>query len=189
MDVREPQIDLRGIAKELEVHTLGPTGTNCEAAARHWMAAFGVTEPTVKLHSTLEDAAEVVLADTRRRSVLLGCVVYPDLHNLVFKNLAGMSLLECFVMPTHAMVYAGNGTDSPETAASHPAPVSLIESMGLRIRMANSNAEAALLCASGEVDACITTAVAAERAGLTVIKDFGPVPMGFSIHAPHGLGL
>jgi prephenate dehydratase len=173
--------------KTLEIHTLGPRGTNCEAAARHWLAEQGVSEPQIVLHRTLEEATVVMLADDGRTKALLACVVYPYLHDLVFKNLADMAMLDCFVMPTYPMVLASPGTTTPTTVASHPAPMSLIEGRGLDIHLANSNAEAALRCAAGEVDACITTSVAAERAGLILIQDFGPVPMGFSVHVPQNL--
>ncbi|RCG26205.1 hypothetical protein DQ384_29995 [Sphaerisporangium album] len=172
------------MVEDLELHTLGPTGTNCEAAARHWLRSRGADDTRVELHPTLEDAVTAVLADPDR-SALLACVVYPDLHNIVFGNLDSLALRDCFVMPTHSMVLASRGGEAPRTVASHAAPVSLIDHMDVRIRLVDSNAQAALDCAAGEVDACVTTSVAAEAAGLTVLKDFGPVPMGFSVHAPH----
>lgn len=166
----------------LQIHTLGPTGTNCEAAAQHWLKAQGGVGAVV-LHETLEDAVVQVLSDPRG-SALLGCVVYPRLNEIVFQNLDSLYLYECFVMPTHSMVLAA-ATDRPiSSVVSHPAPVNLLDGRDVRITLANSNTEAAMQCAAGAADACITTIVGAKANGLLVLEDFGPVPMGFSVHLP-----
>ncbi|WP_182875682.1 hypothetical protein [Microbispora sp. H10670] len=196
----------------LRLHTLGPAGTNCEAAARHWLERRGDRSGEIVLHDTLEKALLAVL-EKPGNSVLLGCVVYPRLHEIVFQNIKTMALRECFVIPTHPMVLAGrsdgdivmDASDADGVAAglrisspaadravrvvSHPAPVSLLDGLDVRILAADSNAQAARACARGEADACITTIVAAEANGLDVIKNFGPVLMGYSIHAPHGTAL
>lgn len=166
----------------VHVHTLGPAGTNCEAAAHHWLDQRDVDDHQVTLYSTLEEAADVVTSSPGAH-VLLGCVVYPDLHHLVFRNLGRLSLVDCFVIPTYHMVVAGDMHKRRPTVASHPAPVSLLDEWDPHIVLVDSNVEAALACARGRADACVTTSVAAERAGLPIVKDFGPVPMGFTIHA------
>lgn len=63
------------------LHTLGPTGTNCEAAAHAWFRRQGGVG-RVELHSTLEQAVERMPEDDTH--ALLSCVVYPELHTLVF---------------------------------------------------------------------------------------------------------
>ena len=162
------------------IHTLGPTGTNCEAAARHWFERQGRTGEVV-LHPTLEDAAEVVVEDAA--SALLGCIVYPDLHTLVFSNLDRFVLKDLFVMPTYEMVLASRTGEAPRLVSSHPAPRRLVP-QGVEVRLVNSNAQAALDCAAGRSDACITTGVAARSNDLRIVENYGPVPMGFSIHVP-----
>lgn len=174
--------------RSLRVHTLGPTGTNCEAAAKYYLEQRAYTNGSVVLHETLENAVEDVLVDPAD-SVLLGCVVYPKLNEIVFRNLHSMSLRECFVMPTYRMVLAAPGDGPVHTVLSHPAPVNLLEGRDLDILLVSSNSAAALGCAEGKADACITTSVAAEANGLAILEDFGQVPMGFSIHAPHGTRL
>jgi len=173
----------RGATKSLRVHTLGPTGTNCEAAARHWIEQRGLTDSEVVLHPTLERAVVDVL-DAPESSALLACVVYPLLHEIVFKNLRDLTMRDCFVFPTHHMVYAGRPGATGRTVASHPAPVNLLDGFDVDITLVNSNSEAAATCAGGATDACITTMPAAQRHRLDVRTDFGPVPMGFSVHAP-----
>lgn len=165
------------------VHTLGPGGTNCEAAAGHWITENGHAQAQVRLHSTLEDALVEVLHEPEG-AVLLGCVVYPKLHEIVFQHLDHLTMVDQFIMPTFNMLLASRGQDEMQTAASHPAPKSLLNGRGLTITEATSNSKAAELCSTGAVDACITTLPAAKAYDLTVLEDFGPVPMGFTIHAP-----
>lgn len=166
-------------------HTLGPVGTNCEAAAWHWLRQRGYSGGEVELHSTLEEAVPAVLRSPKS-SILLACIVYPQLNELVFRNLTKMALRECFTMPTHPMVLAAPKVGHIGLVLSHPAPASLLDGREVLIKMANSNSAAAIDCAKGLGDACITTKIAAETNGLLIIEDFGAVPMGFSIHVPYG---
>jgi hypothetical protein len=160
------------------IHTLGPQGTNCEAAARKWFADHGRTGRVV-LHPTLEAAAEHVNRDLGE--AVLGCAVYPELHNFVFLNLHRFQLVDSFVMPTHNMILASRDGSWPATVSSHPAPVGLIPS-GISVRLVSSNAQASLDCLAELSDGCITTAVAAAANGLKLVQDFGPVPMVFTLH-------
>jgi hypothetical protein len=175
------------IDSDIHIHTLGPAGTNCEAAAHYWLDRGNVENHKVTLYPTLEEAVEVVTTEPGAHA-LLGCVVYPDLHHLVFRNLRRLRLVECFVMPTYHMVVAGDMSKPRPTVAAHPAPVNLLDEWDPEVVLVNSNVTAALRCASGETDACVTTSIAAERNGLPVAKDFGPVPMGFTIHANREFG-
>ncbi|MFD9380598.1 bacilysin biosynthesis protein BacA [Streptomyces sp. NPDC059999] len=160
------------------LHTLGPHGTNLEAASHEWFRRRGV-EGTVELHASIESALEAVPDDGRH--ALTACAVYPALHTLVFSNLHRLHMIDSFVMPTHNMVLASSGAQDPATVASHPAPKGLVPEAA-RIREVLSNSQAAIDCAEGLVDGCITTIVAAERHGLRVLRDFGPVPMVFTVH-------
>lgn len=169
------------------IHTLGPKDTNCEKAAHFWLKQKKLTGNVV-LHETLEVAVEKIKKDDN--CILLGCIVYPYLHNIVFKNLNLLKLTDCFVMDTHNMLFASrfNNLNKINKVGSHPAPKDLISEINdlnpnIESILFNSNSESALQCANGAVDACITTLKAAERNKLTVLHDFGPVPMGFSIHS------
>jgi prephenate dehydratase len=166
----------------IQIHTLGPAGTNCEAAAHHWSKDKGLSDASVILHPTLEKAVVDVLS-APETSVLLACVVYPYLHEIVFKNLHDLSMQDCFVMPTHHMVFAGMREKPQRTVASHPAPVNLLDGKSIEFALVNSNSEAAITCATGLTDTCITTLPAARQHGLDILIDFGAVPMGFSVHA------
>ncbi|MCY0928061.1 bacilysin biosynthesis protein BacA [Streptomyces sp. H27-H1] len=160
------------------LHTLGPHGTNLEAASHEWLSRRGI-DGTVELHSSIESALEAVPDDGRH--ALTACAVYPTLHTLVFSNLHRLHMIDSFVMPTHRMVLASSGTPVPATVASHPAPEGLVPEHA-EIREVLSNSQAARDCAEGLVEGCVTTIVAAENNGLRVLRDFGPVPMVFTVH-------
>ncbi len=169
------------IGRIAKIRTLGPQGTNCEAAAKHYVRQMGL-DAEVVLHTTLEEAIGDVVEEPR--SALLGCVVYPDLHNLVFPYLKTMVLADMFLFNTFNMVLATRpGVTGFEQVASHPAPQSLVSDR-YPVILATSNAEAARMCRDGEVDACITTLPASHACGLEIVEDFGEVPMGFTIHVP-----
>lgn len=171
----------------LAIHTLGPKGTNCEKAAYYWLEKNNLNGNII-LHETLEVAVEEIKKD--KNCILLGCIVYPYLHHIVFKNLTLLQLTDCFIMDTHNMLFASrfNDLNKINTVGSHPAPKDLIFDVknlnnNIESFLFNSNSEAALQCANGAVDACITTLKAAESHNLNILHDFGPVPMGFSIHS------
>lgn len=164
------------------IHTLGPTGTNLEMAAYHWFAARG-QEADVRLHRTLESALPELAGDGRE--AVLACAVYPDLHSLVFNHLDRLAMVDSFILPTYDMVFATQA-DAIEVRAvvSHPAPQSLMRlaSPDAVLTLVTSNSEAARQCASGTADGCITTSKAAADHGLTVVRNFGPVPMIYTLH-------
>ena len=171
----------------IHIHTLGPNGTNCERAAREYMLRNGQLGE-IQLHDTLEIALIECLKSTHN-SVLLGCVVYPKLHEIVFENLGVLDMVDCFVMDTYDMVLASSKKSIAQiaTVCSHPAPQHLVkEALGssesVQLTLVNSNSQASRLCANGEFDACISTKEAAVADGLNVLKNFGAVPMGFSVH-------
>jgi|tagenome__1003787_1003787.scaffolds.fasta_scaffold20890665_1 hypothetical protein len=162
------------------IHTLGPTGTNCEAAAVEWFRRNGVAGET-RLYETLEQACAEMPDDPG--AALLGCAVYPDLHLLVFNNLNRFEIVDSFVMPTYDMVLASRAGVSLSVVATHPAPQSLVPDEYRKI-LVTSNSRAAALCADGGADGCITTVQAMKTHGLTLVKNFGPVPMAFTVHQP-----
>ena len=162
------------------LHTLGPQGTNCELAARTWFHQLG-RDGEVILHPTLEEAADAALAEPG--AALLACIAYPELHTLVYTRFHRLVLVDCLIMPTHGMVLAArNAGTTIRSVASHPAPVTLVP-QGADVRLVASNSQAARDCAEGLVDACITTVPAMVEHGLELVRDFGPLSMGFTVHA------
>ncbi|MFK8907076.1 bacilysin biosynthesis protein BacA [Streptomyces sp. YS-3] len=164
------------------LHTLGPTGTNLEAAAHEWLRRQGRDDRgRVTLHATLESAMETVPRDGEH--ALVACAVYPELHTLVFGNLQVCRMVDSFVWPTHEMVLAvaPGAHAEPRTVATHPAPAGLVSPAGRR-RLVTSNAQAAIDCADGRTEGCVTTVVAARAHGLRVLHSFGEVPMVYTVH-------
>ncbi|WP_417510866.1 prephenate dehydratase domain-containing protein [Methylophaga sp.] len=166
------------------IHTLGPVGTNCQLAAREWFQKNQIDDGTVRLYDTLEEA----VLNVKTGEALLACVVYPKLHNLVFENLGEMEFKETFITNTYDMVLAGKDKQirSIVNIASHPAPVDLVRKYNFTITHVSSNSAAAIEVAKGNFDGCITTIEAAKQQGLYILENFGPVPMGFSIHTMKG---
>lgn len=169
----------------MNIFTLGPEGTNCEKAAFYWCLEKQIYNNNVFLYPTLEVALDNLLANGN--GVLLGCIVYPKLHSLVFDNLNTIYLDETFTMQLHDMVISkrrGLEIDQIRTISSHPAPVSLKNKTfsNTGIVKANSNSEAALQCAMGETDACVTTGYSSNMHGLEVVERYSGIQMGFTIH-------
>jgi len=166
------------------IHTLGPSGTNCEKAAQEWREEKGFLDAKIVLHETLE----VALLEAKKEystSVVVGCVVYPELHGIVFNNLNDTALLDMFFSDTYEMVIAENRQQeiNEYSVASHPAPKSLLEKIQLdSIVEATSNVNAAELCSEGKVKACLTTKIGALDRQLDIVESFGVVRMGFSVH-------
>jgi hypothetical protein len=178
------QSSLANARSKIEViHTLGPLGTNLAGAALIWLqrnaAAVSDLDKNVILHSTVEDA--VANMPENDKHGLMTCAVYPLLHDLVFKNIVKLQFIDSFIYPTFSMVLASVSGLRPLKVATHPAPSSLVPKNAETI-FVNSNSQAALDCAAGLVDGCITTAAAATMHELKVVTDFGPVPMVFTLH-------
>lgn len=168
------------LAEVRTLHTLGPADTNCEGAAHFWFDRHH-GRGDVKLYPTLETALEAMPQASGH--ALLACAVYPELHTLVFSNLHRLAMADTFVMPTFEMVLASRDGRAPSVVATHPAPQSLVPA-GMQRVLVNSNAQAAIDCAEGHVDGCITTAKAAAARGLEIVTNHGAVPMVFTIHVP-----
>jgi hypothetical protein len=160
------------------LHTLGPTGTNCERAAVTW-ARYRSLSPTLLLHRSLEDAANEVVGNDG--AALVSAIAYPQLHSLIYSHLRDFQLIDIFIMNTDEMVLAARSASNPAICATHPAPEKLIPAEVARV-YASSNSDAAARCANGEVDGCVTTLCCAKYHNLTLVQNFGKVAMGFAIH-------
>jgi hypothetical protein len=162
------------------IHTLGPAGTNCEAAARHWLSKRAIAG-RVRLHITMDAAAEAMMEDGA--AALLSDVAYRDLHSLIYGNVDQFRLVDIFLMPTDDVVLASATGREPIICSTHPTMQGLIPPRIAR-HYAASSVQAARDCASGITDGCLTTPHAADRAGLKIIRSYRDVVMGFTIHAP-----
>lgn len=165
------------------LHTLGPAGTNCERAAFRWRANR-CPGAWVELHPTLEAAADAVLG--RTDAVLVGVAAYPQLHTLIYSRIERLQILDAFIMDTDEMVLASSSGDLPRVCATHPAPEHLLPP-SIERRYVASNVLAAQDCVSGQADGCVTTLCAARVHGLSVLHNYGCIPMAFTIHGPRSV--
>lgn len=168
------------LAEVRTLHTLGPAGTNCEEAAHFWFHKR-TQRGEVKLYPSLE--AALAAMPQAPGHALLACAVYPQLHTLVFSNLRQLAMADAFVMPTLEMVLASRDGSTPRVVATHPAPQGLVPASMQRV-LVSSNAQAAVECAEGRTDGCITTSKAAASHGLHIVANHGAVPMTFTLHLP-----
>ena len=166
------------------LHTLGPSGTNCHAAAEAWFRRQD-RDPDVRLHTTFEDATLRVRGEPN--TALMACAAYPLLHSIVFENLEWLDMYDTILLPTHPMLLASRRGVPLHTVATHPSPQALVPA-GLVRKLVTSNAQAAIECAEGRADGCITTLPAAREHNLAILRDFGPVGTAFTIHAHRSVG-
>ncbi|MCF4130035.1 hypothetical protein [Methylobacterium sp. SyP6R] len=166
----------------MSISTLGPRNTNSEFATAHYMQSRNI-EGEIVLSDTPEKAIVELIDGKVDKTVL--CVVYPDLNNIVFRNLGKVHIEELFHFHTDNMVIARRrGDDSQGTrCCSHPAPTHLLPEGADSVTLVSSNSYAASLVAKGDFDICVTTLAAATEFELNVIKDYGPVPMGWAVFA------
>jgi prephenate dehydratase len=162
-----------------KIHTLGPEGTNSEIAAWEWFRQNRL-DGEVILYRKIEDALDIIIQDVH--SALLVCIVYPNLHHLIFENINRIELFDCIITDTHEMVYASNNSDDPGTIVTHPAPEKLVPA-DKKILFTTSNAQAAIDCKNALADGCITTSVCAAKHQLKILKNFSRLKMGYALYA------
>lgn len=167
-----------------QVHTLGPSGTNCERAGLHWRGRK-CPSAQIRLHGSIEEAAEAVAL--REDAVFVGVAAYPHLHSVIYGHIQLLRILDVFIANTDEMVLASRTGAMPEVCATHPAPERLLPSEITR-HFSSSNVAAAEDCIKGLADGCITTRRAIDRFDLKIVRSFGSVPMAFTIHGPHAAG-
>ena len=164
-----------------QVHTLGPSGTNCERAGQHWLRRK-CPAAEICLHASIEAAAECVAL--REDAVFVGVAAYPHLHSVIYGHIQLLRILDVFIANTDEMVLASRTGAMPEVCATHPAPERLLPP-GMARHFSSSNVSAAEDCIKGLADGCITTRRAVDRFDLKIVRSFGSVPMAFTIHGPH----
>jgi hypothetical protein len=118
-----------------------------------------------------------------RDSVLLGVVAYPKMHSLIYSHLECLQLIDAFIAKTDYMVLASRSGEMPRRCATHPAPEKLLPSTMER-KFVTNNVDAARECAAGLTDGCLTTLCAAKAYELSIVHNFGQIPMAFTIHGP-----
>ena len=163
----------------MNISTLGPRNTNSEFASRFYLRDK-IKTGNITLCNTPEEAIEELIDGTVEKCIL--CVVYPRLNEIVFENLDKIYISEVFHYNTDNMVTAKHPNNTEiKSVCSHPAPKSLLKDFLTDVHLVNSNSTAARLVSNLQYDACVTTKEAAAEYQLEIIKDYGPVPMGWAV--------
>jgi len=178
---------------------LGPEGTNIAQAAELWARKKGIyRKVTTKLCQTPEESltkARLVL-EAGTLPLFWTCAVYYKLHRFFFGNPDVFPFLFSYNMPLDAMQLCvraelrGQEIASGWRIASHASPAPLIADLPNLMVEADSNAHAAIKCATGQTEMCITTAQAAELHKLYTLHKFGsPIMVFFGGTTRHGLNV
>lgn len=179
------------------IFVLGPSGNNIEQAAKQWAKNLNLTEksefiycntPTEELERALQ------INDPETFPIFVLCAVYNKLNELYFTYEDCYFFMHHYYMPLDEMQLvarkAVKEVPTEWTIASHPSPMPLLQSLKNKIVEAYSNAHAAMLCAEGFVDACITTEKARKIYSLERIHSFGSPIMLFTFGTTrHGINL
>lgn len=176
---------------------LGPAGTNMEQSYKAWIQKNRIQDKSeIVLCPTPEDSLAQARTVTEIGTVPLfwTCAVYyklnelffnnPDTYPFVFHFYFTLDNMQLCVRTELASLEWGSGW----RIASHPSPAPLVRGLESEVVLTTSNAQAALMCASGQVEACITTQQAARIHGLATVHEFGsPTMVFFAGTTQHGM--
>ncbi|MDD5068010.1 MAG: hypothetical protein PHN89_00195 [Candidatus Pacebacteria bacterium] len=181
-------------------YALGPAGTNMEQVARLWHAHMGIeNKAVIELCDLPETAVKraIAMQEDGVLAVFWTCAVFARLHKVFFGNPATLPLFFVQQMALDEMQLAvrnlkylsliveQGGTPNALSGikiASHVSPAPLLDTLVANratLVDAKSNAQAAEMCAVGEVEACMTTESARKLHRLTMVHVFGSPPMLF----------
>ena len=178
--------------RQVHSHALGPQGTNIIKAAMHWHESMGIAHKARIIEcKTPEDGLQLARSakDDGTLHVFWTCGVYFKEHELFFTNPDTLPFQFQVIMPLDEMQLASRadsvsqllGADSIAHCSilTHPSPAPLLNTLPVKVIHVSSNAEAAIRCAAGEAEGCITTEAARVLHGLVTVHRFGSPPMIF----------
>jgi hypothetical protein len=189
-DIREALAsDLIG---EIRHFALGPEGTNILQACRRWTVRMQIEH---KAHTVLCDTPEDSIVAARELDepntlgVFWTCAVYSREMEIFFRNpdtlpfftqeTMALDQMQLATRPALAAELNGPSVPCDWRIAVHSSPSALLPPHHRNVVLVNSNAAAAIDCAAGRVEACITTESARSRHGLTSLHCFGSPEMVF----------
>jgi len=181
------------LIRQIRHFALGPEGTNILQACSRWTVRMQIEH---KAHTVLCDTPEDSilaarqLAEPSTLGVFWTCAVYSREMEVFFRNpdtlpfftQETMALDKMQLATRPALTAELNDTCVPVPSdwriAVHSSPAALLPHHR-NVVLVNSNAAAAIDCAAGRVEACITTESARSRHGLTSLHCFGSPEMVF----------
>ena len=176
---------------------LGPKGTNIVQACKSWSRKNGIKDKTVVTLCNTPESSLVQARLVKEEGVLplfWTCAVYYALNQLFFSNPDVFPFLFSHNMPLDNMQLcvrtelAEQEWNNAWRVASHPSPTPLVANLPNPVVKTTSNSQAAIMCRTGEVEACITTAQAAQIHELVTVHEFGsPAMIFFAGTTQHGM--
>jgi hypothetical protein len=189
-DIREALAS--DLIRQVRHFALGPEGTNISQASRRWTIRMGIDHKArTVLCDTPEDSivAARQLAEPGTLGVFWTCAVYsremevffcnPDTLPFFTQETMALDKMQLATRPALAAALNSPCVPGDWRIAAHPSPAALLNSHHRNIVLVNSNAAAAIDCAAGRVEACITTESARSRHGLESLHCFGSPEMVF----------
>lgn len=182
-------LNINDSSSEFSIYTLGPAGTSSEFAANHlsiWLKKKGYCkEVKIFLKKTYESARQEI---TEKNSILLVANAYSDI-NLFYMDYS-LALGAVFVLETPSYGIVTKTGALPENKnklliASHPAPMPIINQLlpnqnNKQIVEKDSTSSAALAVLNNEVDAALTTQIAAKKYNLFFVTKTRAINMLWS---------
>lgn len=166
--------------------TLGPSGTCSHQVGIRYLKKHGLAETAILLTKTFEEAVDCVKTGKAERVLIPAA--YRQHADIVFNNASDIVAIDAFPSPTPEFLFLRNPKKAIEEirkVASHASPRRLIDKVNglsrgdLKIIDASSNANAAELLESGEVDGCLTVKSERTIALLNAGKAVLLCPLGF----------
>lgn len=167
-----------------KVSTLGPAKTNSDYAAKEFMARQGISGEPI-LARTAEESFEMLL--DQRVEACVVCCLYPDIHKLYIPNLQAVTVCDVFINNARMGLYRNGKVRDLVTVAAPITSTVFVKDDPFKIVIANSNAQAAALCAAGEVDGAVATTDSAVDHDLVLMRDFGVFAVPYAVFCRKGL--
>ncbi|MBD1381490.1 bacilysin biosynthesis protein BacA [Metabacillus arenae] len=173
---------------QLEIATLGPSGTSSEASAEYLLSSLKANHGKYTLFPSYEEAYEsLVLGES---NVLLVANAYKGIDKFYMSKEIQFLFPYVFETPFYGVAkrpYEELDTRHPLIIATHHAPSSLLPwflaefNMNYDVLLVNSTSEAAVKLKKGDVDLCLTTENAVNKYNIEFISPTRTILMLWSV--------
>lgn len=174
--------------EQLEIATLGPSGTSSEASAQYLLSSLKNSHGKYSLFPTYEEAYENLVSGTS--NILLVANAYKGIDKFYMSK--DIQFLFPFVFETPLYGVAKRPCEELNrnrslVIATHHAPSCLLPwfladfDMKYEVLFVNSTSEAAIKLQKGEVDLCLTTVNAAQKYNVEFISPTRTILMLWSV--------
>lgn len=162
----------------IKVSTLGPIHTNSYYAAKMFIKQKKLGDEPI-LSDTPEASFSLLLENKVQYCVV--CNLYPKIHKLYLPNLDQVTASDVFIYFASMGLFKRNGVTTINTVACTLTSTAFLRDDRFESVIVNSNAEAAIFCEKGKVDAAVATTIAAEKSNLLRVIDFGSFAVPYTV--------